>query len=107
MLLKYSETDSSTVSLLEVSKAECYAVKYENKTKWVVSFLSTETFERVDVYVGDFQKGMSLIDQIFKNNFLDITSDPTLLVQCEFVYSSYLSDPDIGEEDEEDYSEFL
>lgn len=110
MLLKYSETESNTVGLLEISKAECYSVKYENKAKWVVSFVSTETFERVDVYVDDFQKGINLIDQMSKNNFLDITTDPTLLVHCEFVYNAYLTDTEIDDEDEDDntnYFEFI
>lgn len=102
MLLMYSETGSSSLSLLEVDKVDCFSVvdKETNKNQWVICFLSTGIFQRIEVYVENFQKGMELVNKMYQDGKLDISSEMAVYVQAQYVYEQLMSDD--GEEDYDD-----
>ena len=102
MLLMYSETGSSSLSLLEVDKVDCFFVvdKETNKNQWVICFLSTGIFQRIEVYVENFQKGMELVNKMYQDGKLDISSEMAVYVQAQYVYEQFMSN-----DDEEDYDD--
>ena len=98
----YSETGSSSLSLLEVDKVDCFFVvdKETNKNQWVICFLSTGIFQRIEVYVENFQKGMELVNKMYQDGKLDISSEMAVYVQAQYVYEQFMSN-----DDEEDYDD--
>lgn len=109
MLLMYSETGSSSLSVLEVDKVDCFSVvdKEENKLQWIVTFISAGIFQRIEVYVESFQKGMELINKIYTEGKLDISSEMSMYVKSQYVYEQFMEDDEDIDVDEIGYDAFL
>lgn len=110
MVLMYSETGSSSFSLLEVDKVDCFSVvdKETNKNQWVICFLSTGIFQRIEVYVENFQKGMELVNKMYQDGKLDISSEMAVYVQAQYVYEQFMNNDDEDiDVDEIGYDAFL